>query len=74
MAREKTSHRWSDLPEKKLAPAQLEPIDRKVERQYFLEGLAGDFAALRNNPEAWLEEQEERAVWDDTLGDGLEDE
>ena len=40
MAREKTSHRWSDLREKKLTPAQLEQIDRKVERQYFLEGLA----------------------------------
>lgn len=70
----KTYHHWRDLREKKLTPAQREQIDREVEQKCFLEGVAGDFAALRNNPEAWLEEQEERTVWDNTLGDGLEDE
>ena len=70
----KTYHRWRDLREKKLTPTQRAQLDCEVEQQCFLEGLAGDFAALRNNPAAWLEEQEERTVWDNTLGDGLEDE
>jgi hypothetical protein len=51
MAGKKTYHRWRDLREKKLTPSQLEQLARDAERQDFLEGLAGDFAALRNNPE-----------------------
>lgn len=52
----------------------------------FLKGVVGDiqrrrllaeanaaYAALRNDPEAWAEEQRERALWDSTLTDGLED-
>lgn len=70
----KSHHRWRDLREQKLTPAQREQIDRDVERQYFLEGLAGDFAALRNDSAAWEEALEDRTVWDNTLGDGLEDE
>ncbi len=42
-------------------------------RQRFLQGLAEDFAALRNDPQAWDEELRERQAWDATLGDGLED-
>lgn len=52
-------------------------LDKALEayrRQCFLEGLAADFAALRSDPEAWKEELEERAVWEGTLMDDLEDE
>jgi len=40
--------------------------------QYFLKGLAADFAALRRDPAAWGEELREREAWDATLSDGLE--
>lgn len=41
-------------------------------RQKFLERINADYAALRADPEAWREEQEERDAWDSTLMDGLE--
>ncbi|WP_254054095.1 hypothetical protein [Singulisphaera sp. GP187] len=41
-------------------------------KKRFLEGLNADFAALREDPAAWVEEQKERAVWDATLADGLD--
>lgn len=31
------------------------------------------FAALRNNPKAWRQEVEERAMWESTLSDGADD-
>ena len=40
-------------------------------RTVFLEKLNGDFAALRSNPDAWKEEQEERQLWEQTIADGL---
>lgn len=51
-------------------------LDRAVEeyrRKCFLEEANRAFAALRDNPEAWEDELGERAAWDITLGDGLED-
>lgn len=39
-------------------------------RKRFLEQANAAFAALRNNPKAWMQEQEERAAWDVTLTDG----
>ena len=42
-------------------------------RQRFLRGLAEDFAALRQDPEAWGEELRERQLWEATLGDDLEE-
>ena len=44
------------------------------EKQQFFEGLAEDFRRLRNDPEAWADYQNEIALWDSTLMDGLEDE
>ena len=70
----KTYHRWRDLRERKLSPTQLEHLDRDAEQQRFLDGLVEDFAALRNNPAAWQEEQVERTAWECTLADGLEGE
>ncbi len=50
-------------------------LDSAVEayrRKVFLEGLNADFAALRADPDAWREEEQERALWETTLSDGLE--
>lgn len=51
-------------------------LDKAIEayrRQRFLEEANMAFQALRENPEAWKAEQEERDAWDSTLADGLED-
>ena len=54
-------------PMQAVLDAAVEAYRRKV----FLEGLNADFAALRADPEAWREEEEERAIWAATLSDGL---
>jgi hypothetical protein len=54
-----------------------EALSRAVEayrREVFLEACASDFAALRRDPGAWTEEMAERAVWEATTADGLQDE
>lgn len=38
-------------------------------RERFLESANAAFEALRNNPQAWRGEQEERAEWDATFSD-----
>lgn len=51
-------------------------LDRAIEdlrRKLYLEGLNADYAALRENPKAWQEHQEELALWDTTNNDGLGD-
>ena len=50
-------------------------VEKAIEdyrRKLFLEKANEAFAALRNNPQAWQEELEERSAWDVTLTDGLE--
>ena len=42
-------------------------------RRCFLAGLSADFAALRAEPARWDEELAERAAWEATLANGLED-
>jgi predicted DNA-binding protein len=52
-------------------------IDKAIEdyrRKAFLEGLSNDYRLLRENPEAWQAHEEETALWDNTLMDGLENE
>lgn len=52
-------------------------IDKAIEdyrRKAFLEGLSNDYRALRENAEAWKEHEEEIALWDNTLTDGLNNE
>jgi hypothetical protein len=52
-------------------------LDKAIEayrRECLLEALNASFAALRSDPDAWAELQQERDVWDSTLQDGLEDE
>jgi len=54
-------------------PAVLDKAIEAYRRRQFLEGLAQDFSALRRDPKAWQQELEERAEWDSTLGDGLDE-
>jgi hypothetical protein len=42
-------------------------------RKRFLEDCNRAYARIKADPKAWKEELEERAVWDTTVGDGLED-
>jgi len=42
-------------------------------RKRFLEEANAAYAALRQNPKAWKQEQAERRAWEATLGDGLEE-
>ncbi|MBK8812718.1 MAG: toxin-antitoxin system protein [Acidobacteria bacterium] len=52
-------------------------IDKAIEdyrRKAFLEGLSNDYRLLRENPEAWKDHEEETALWDNTLMDGLKNE
>jgi len=51
----------------------LEQAVEAYRRQLFLEELNDAYAALRADEDAWREELEERALWDNTLLDGLED-
>jgi len=52
--------------------AVLEEAVDLLEGQRLLEATNEAYAALRANPAAWQELQEERAEWDVTLSDGLE--
>ncbi len=53
--------------------AILESALEDYSRRRFLEAANTSYAALRKDPQAWQEELEERALWDNTLMDGLED-
>jgi hypothetical protein len=44
-----------------------------MKKDEFLDEVNAAYAALRKDSEAWKEEQVERALWDKTLGDGLND-
>lgn len=64
---------------RELARRQRQPVQTVLKqaidsyrREKFLEEANAAFAALRSNPEAWNEEQQERDLWDRTSGDGLE--
>ena len=64
---------------RELARRQRQPVQTVLKqaidsyrREKFLEEANAAFAVLRSNPEAWSEEQQERDLWDQTTGDGLE--
>ncbi|MBC7080589.1 MAG: ribbon-helix-helix domain-containing protein [Methanothrix sp.] len=53
-----------------------ELLDEAVERyrrELFLKEANAAFAALRTEKAAWADEEEERAAWEGTLADGLEE-
>lgn len=71
-----SSHRaLRDLADIEKAPLQtvLERAIENYRRQRFLEAANRTYAALRNDPAAWKQEQEERNTWDRAVADGLDD-
>lgn len=52
----------------------LAQLVEQYRRQRILDQTSAAYAALRADPDAWREEQEERALWDHALMDGIEDE
>jgi predicted transcriptional regulator len=44
---------------------------RRRRRENFLHAANADFAALKRNPKAWMEELRERKLWEHALADGL---
>ncbi|MBI1766162.1 MAG: toxin-antitoxin system protein [Acidobacteria bacterium] len=50
----------------------IEEAIEQYRRRRFLEGLNQDFKALKEDASAWQEELAERALWDNTLLDGVE--
>jgi predicted transcriptional regulator len=64
---------------RELAHRQRQPVQmvlrqaiENYRREKFLEEANAAFAALRTNADSWSEEQQERDLWDQTAGDGLE--
>ena len=45
----------------------------EYKRRWILDRTNEAYAALRGQPDLWKAEQEERRVWEATLGDDLED-
>ena len=41
-------------------------------KRQFFDSLDTAFGALKNNPKAWAEEQQEREAWTNTLSDNVE--
>jgi hypothetical protein len=54
-----------------------EALARAVEsyrRELMIQAMDADYGALRDDPKAWAEEQADRAAWETTSADGLDDE
>lgn len=47
---------------------------KNLEREAILKRANDAYAAIRKDPKLWQEEQEELALWETTLKDGLKDE
>jgi hypothetical protein len=53
--------------------AVLEKAIERYRREKFLEDVNASYAALKANPRKWRDEIAERALWEDTLSDGLDE-
>ena len=72
---EKTRDTVHDLARNVGVP-MAEIVEQAIElyrRQHILDAANAQYASLRADPEAWAEVEAERAIWDVTLADGLED-
>ncbi len=71
------SHRTlKELAQRSGQPMQT-ILDHAIEeerRRLFIAEANASYAAMREDPKAWAELQAERAVWDETLLDGLKSE
>jgi hypothetical protein len=54
--------------------AELSQTLEKAEEARFWEGVQEDYARLRADPQEWANYAGELAEWDQTTGDGLDDE
>ena len=73
---ERTHHALHELADQSGEPMQT-VLDKAIEqyrRQRFLEECHAAYCTLQQNPDAWKEYQEELAVWDVALMDGLDSE
>jgi predicted DNA-binding protein len=73
---EQAHHRLRELAAQSGEPMQA-VLDKALEqyrRQKFLEECNAAYAVLQQDPQAWADYQEELAVWDVTLTDGLDPE
>ena len=50
----------------------LDEAIESYQRDKFLDEVNTALAALRKNRKAWRKEQEERALWDKAIADGLD--
>lgn len=64
---------WSAEQRKPIGEIIADLVQQQ-ERERFWREMHEDFAQLRADNEAWRDYQDELAVWDATLLDGLEDE
>lgn len=72
---EKT-HRALHSLAREVGTPMAEVVDQALElfrRQLLLNQANAAYAALRADPDGWVEVQAERAAWDATLVDGLEE-
>lgn len=60
--------------EQKSIGAVVDDFVTNYEREAFREQMQADFRALRGYPAAWDEYRAETELWDQTAGDGLENE
>lgn len=44
-----------------------------LKRKRFFERMNAAYAAMQDDADSWAEEQQERAEWDTTIGDGLDE-
>ena len=51
----------------------IEQAVEEYRRSLFMTELNAAFQALKDNPEAWQAEQDERKIWEQTLTDGDKD-
>ncbi|WP_414620132.1 hypothetical protein [Calothrix sp. CCY 0018] len=61
------------LNAKEKITAEIEAYHQETNHTSFFEAANKAYDALRNNPEAWQEELQERQLWENTLADGLEE-
>ncbi len=73
--REETLNTLRDLAQRSGRPVEtvLVAAVEAYRRQFLLEETNNAFAALRRDPVAWQDEQMERAAWDITIADGIEE-
>jgi hypothetical protein len=71
---ESTHRALRDLAERERLSLQtvVERASENYRRQRLVEAANRQYAALREDPEAWAIEQAERAAWDQALADGNE--